>query len=623
MFRIRRLAALSLAVLVGVARAEPESATEIRYVLSFPQPEHRWMQVEATFDDPPPTLQVRMSRSSPGRYALHQFAKDLFDVQAVDETGAALRVDRPNPHEWDIVSGDTPVHVTYKVFGDHLDGTYLAIDSTHAHINMPAALVWARGLEDRPARITFTQPSGKRWRVATQLMPTADPLVFTAPNLQYLMDSPAEFGDFTLREFRVAGASPTFRVALHDGGVGADLDRFVADVRNIVAEERSIFGEYPDYETGTYIFIIDALPHARNDGMEHRNSTVVTSSRSIRNPRDRQGLLGAVAHEFFHCWNVERIRPAGLEPFNFDEANVSPELWLAEGVTSYYDSLVLQRAGLAALGDATSAFADLVNAVALGPGRRLGSVEDMSRMAPLVDAARSVDRMNAENTFLSYYTWGAALGLALDLSLRDRSDGAITLDDFMRAMWRIHGRPAAPGPGLVARPYRRDDVRDRLAEVAQDPQFAREFYRRFIAGREVADYARLLSRAGLVLGRRSPRQAWLDDVTLEFSNTGARVASATTFDSPLYAAGVDHDDEITSLDGQPVTSADRLATVLKRHKPGDRIPLVFTRRGARVEATVTLAEDPRMEVATKEGTGALLTDAERKFREGWLRSPDH
>ncbi|MBI4477544.1 MAG: M61 family metallopeptidase, partial [Acidobacteria bacterium] len=306
------------------------------------------MQVEVDFSElPNQPVQLRMSRSSPGRYAVHEFAKNVYDVEIDDGSGRKLPFIRPNPHQWDVTGHGGRLRVRYKVFGDHIDGTYLAIDSTHAHINMPAALMWARGLDGRPAQITFVVPEGRAWNVATQLFPTRDPLTFTAPNVQYLMDSPTEFSTFSLASFSVpyrAGSSEsaTFRVALHHEGTDEELTRYAADVEKIVREQQAVFGELPPFETGAYTFLADYLPWADGDGMEHRNSTVLTSSGAIRDARQRQGLLGTVSHEFFHAWNVERIRPRSLEPFNFEDANVSGELWLAEGFTSYYGPLALQ-----------------------------------------------------------------------------------------------------------------------------------------------------------------------------------------------------------------------------------------------------------------------------------------
>ena len=173
-------AGLLAALLAPAAAVVAAAQTPVSYRVSFPSPEHRWMQVDVTFTDVPAgPLAVRMSRTSPGRYALHEFAKNVFDVSIADGKGKPLTGARPNLHQWDVTGHDGTVVVKYMVYGDRTDGTYLGVDSMHAHINMPSALMFARGWLDRPARVTFVQPAGKAWKVATQLFPTADPLIST------------------------------------------------------------------------------------------------------------------------------------------------------------------------------------------------------------------------------------------------------------------------------------------------------------------------------------------------------------------------------------------------------------------------------------------------------------
>src|SRR5688572_2819759 len=242
LMRKPRLAALLFAVVAALAPARAESP--ISYRFAFPEPHHHWMQVEATFTGLDRTpLELRVSRSSPGRYSLHDFAKNVYDVHAFDAAGRELAMSRPDPHGWTVPEPGGAVTVRYKVFGDRLDGTYLAIDSTHAHINMPAAIMWARGLDDRASTVTFVPPDDTRWQVATQLHPGSTPFEFTAPNLQYLMDSPSEFGPIALREFNVNGR--TFRLSLHHTGSSRELDALVSDVEKIVREQGALFGEYP------------------------------------------------------------------------------------------------------------------------------------------------------------------------------------------------------------------------------------------------------------------------------------------------------------------------------------------------------------------------------------------
>ena len=591
-----------------------EAASPISYRFSFPEPQHRWMQVEASFPDlGPAPLELRISRSSPGRYSLHDFAKNVYDVHAFAAGGRELPSTRPDPSGWTIDGHGGSVTVKYKVYGDRVDGTYLAVDETHAHINMPAVIMWARGLDDRSSSVTFVQPPGGQWRVATQLHAGSSPLEFTAPNLQYLMDSPSEFGPVAIRQFTIGPR--TFRFSVHHTGSDAELDAYVKDVEKIVRQEGEIYGEYPEYEPGTYTFLADYLPWANGDGMEHRNSTVMTAAGSIASARG--DLLDTVAHEFFHCWNVERIRPKGLEPFDFDRANISGELWLAEGFTQYYGPIALRRAQLEEVASTAESFGRLIESIAETPGRLVRSAEEMSRMATFIDGGRTVDRTNWSNTVVSYYPFGGAIALALDLTLRDRSDSRVSLDDFMRAMWRTYGKPGGTREGYVDHPYTTTDAEATLAEVSGDKAFAREFFARYIQGHDIADYPRLLSLAGFTVRKRNAGRAWLGDLRLD-TRGGARVAGLVPPTWPIYGSGLDQDDELQQVAGQRINSEGDVLSALARRKPGDTIQVAFVdRTGSTRTARVTLAEDPHMEVVPTEH-GGTLTAAQKAFRERWL-----
>ena len=613
---------------IGVNHAD---GSKVLYELSFPEPEHRWMQVEVTVGGlPTEPLSMRMSTASPGRYARHEFAKNVFEVRAFDGNGSELDPVRSEMARWEVAGHDGTVRFTYRIFGDRVDGTYLGIDATHAHLNMPASLMWGAGLERRPATIRFEPPPGRGWQVATQLYPSDDPLTFTAPNLQYLLDSPAEIGAFMERSFTVPDPAnpdhaPTFRLALHHDGTDAELDRFAGDVERIVTETVTVFGEFPSFETGRYTFIADYLPTASGDAMEHRNSTVLSSPRALRT--GHRQLLDSVSHEFFHIWNVERIRPRSLEPFDFEDVNPSGELWLAEGFTNYYGVLILQRAGLADLGNTLGRFVSAIDTVRLGPGRQFRSAVDMSRLAPFTDAASATDRTNWGNLFISYYTWGETLGLGLDLLLRVRGandadeDGrALTLDDYMRVLWQRFGYPGGAVPGVVDRPYTAADARAALADLTGDQAFADDFFDRYVEGHDVIDYAPLFERAGLALRPQAPGQTWLGSPALRFDRGGARIVAPVLFRSPLYDAGLERDDMLVSIDGQNLSSAGRLDAVLGNLRDGQRVSVVYSRRGQMLTTELTVETDPILELVPFEQLGRRLTPAQQRFRDHWLGS---
>jgi predicted metalloprotease with PDZ domain len=613
---LRTLAATAALLAPAPAAAQQQ---RVEYDVRLANRVHHEARITATFRGAPAgrPLQVRMSRSSPGRYALHEFAKNVYDVQATDGRGRPLAFTRPDPHQWNVAGHDGTVVIQYTLFGDRADGTYAGIDASHAHLNAPATFMWARGMEGAPVRVRFERPAG--WRVATQLAPTADSAVFTAPNLQYLMDSPTEVSPWDVREWTVPGPdgrAQTVRLVVHHAGTAEEVDRYAEKARKVVAEQIGMFGEAPRFDYGTYTFLADYLPWVAGDGMEHRNSTVISSTRPLRTGEMQN--LNTLSHELFHAWNVERIRPDALEPFDFTEANMSGELWFAEGFTNYYDDLFIRRAGLITDSAYAAGIVGSIVAPTVGaPGRRFFSAVEMSMQAPFVDAAASIDPNNRGNTFLSYYTWGSAIGLGLDLTLRTRFSG-ITLDDYMRAMWREFGRPQT-AELAPARPYTLADLRRVLGQVTRDTAFANDFFRRYVEGREVVDFAPLLARAGFLLRKGQPGAPWLG-VPVSAVDGGVRVDGYPPATGSLYPAGIDQGDVIVSIDGRAVANPDELWAILDARRAGETVQVEWMQRGERRSGPMRLAESPGMEMVTYESAGMPVTAEMRAFREAWLGS---
>jgi predicted metalloprotease with PDZ domain len=229
----------------------------------------------------------------------------------------------------------------------------------------------------------------------------------------------------------------------------------------------------------------------------------MTSPGSIANARLE--LLDTAAHEFFHTWNVERIRPRSLEPFDLERTNPSGELWLAEGFTQYYGPLSMRRAGLLTLADTARTLTNVLNNAGAPAGRLARSAEEISRLAVVTDRT-DADPPGEVIEVMSYYQLGAAIALALDLSLRGRSGGRVSLDDFMREMWRRYGKAGGARQGYVDHPYTIADAEATLGVVSGDRAFARDFFARYIQGRELADYRRLLASAGLLVRPLSSRR---------------------------------------------------------------------------------------------------------------------
>ena len=597
----------SLALVAGVLQT---TAPTITYEVRLDNADHHEADITAVFTDVPAgVLELRMSRSSPGRYALHEFAKNVYDVRVTDGAGRVLEVKRPDPHGWNVNGHRGHVEVRYKIFGDRVDGTYLAIDNTHAHMNMPATFLWARGMEDRRIQLRIV-PAEDDWKVATQLEPTDDDYVFEAPNLYYFLDSPTEVSAHELHSWRTEEDEYTIRLALHHQGTEAQGGAYAKLVAAVVREQTAIFGELPQFDYGTYTFIADYLPYANGDGMEHRNSTVLSTTRSLESA---VANLGTVTHEFFHAWNVERLRPRSLEPFDFERANMSGALWFAEGFTSYYDDVVMNRAGILSLNRYAETLTGPLEATLNAPGLEFYSPVGMSQRAPFVDAAVSVDPTNRSNIFVSYYRYGTVVALGLDLTLRSRFPGK-TLDDFMRAAWRTYGKTETP--------YVLSDLEGLLTEVTGDATFAKDFFARYIYDSELPDYEALLALAGLEL-RLVDADAAALGLTAKEATDGVAVSSVMR-GGAAYAAGLDRQDVIEELGGKKIESEQDLADAVASFGPGDRAEIVFVKRGEERRAQVVFEQDPRLEVVTFESAGREVTPAIDAFREAWLSSAlDH
>jgi len=600
--------------LLSACSSAYQETAEVKYDISFPNAVHNEAEITMTLNDMDAVpVQVSMSRTSPGRYALHEFSKNVYDVVAIDGEGDTLDIYRPDLHNWIITGHDGTIKFSYTLYADHADGTYSGVNEQHAHLNIPASLVWTRGLEGESVIVRFHPPEGSNWKVATQLQPTEDPLKFTAPNFYYLMDSPTELSNFDLREWQVKADTVeyTIRLALHHNGTEQQLDEYTEMAQKVVDEQIAIFGEPPAYDFGSYTFIADYLPYVYGDGMEHRNSTILTSTRPLEAGALRN--LYTLSHEYFHGWNVERIRPESLQPFDFLQPNVSDALWFAEGFTSYYDDLTVRRAGLIDNAEYARGLSGVVNHVWNSPGSRFYSPVEMSRQAPFVDAATSVDAQNKSNTFISYYSWGALIGLGLDLKLRTEFED-VTLDDFMRALWYEYGKSETP--------YQLEGLQRTLAEVTDSTEFAEDFFLRYIYNSDMVDLEPLFAQAGFLLRKENPGSAVVQfgEARIDFSASSPTVTQNTIIDSPLYEAGIDRGDKLLNLDGTAIRNARDLQRVLASHEPGDTIAVTYESLGVQYDTTLTLAEDQTLELVPYEQAGMEVTDEIKTFRGNWLGS---
>jgi predicted metalloprotease with PDZ domain len=582
---------------------------KINYEVSFPNLLHHEAQIKVNVTEvSQKELLFRMSRSSPGRYATHEYGKNVYNVKATDRSGKALSIERVDGDIYKISGINGNATVEYTLYANHADGTYAGLDESSVHLNMPATFMWVKELEKAPIEVKFALPEKSTWTIATQLHKTKDPNTFTAPGLQYFMDSPTKIGELIWKEWTLdnaGGKQSKFRLALEANSNDSLATSFAGKVKKITQEAKTIFGEYPVFDSPEYTFLASINPYVRGDGMEHRNSTMISIPVAFNGS---DNLLGVFSHEFFHTWNVERIRPKTLEPFNFEKSNMSYELWFAEGFTQYYGDLILKRAGFDELAEYCNTLTFLVNTKENTVGAKRISPVEASCNAVFVDAGVAIDKTNYPNFYTSYYPYGASVALALDLELRTRG---LNLDDFMKMVWEKHGKPEIP--------YQVSDLQKVLAAYSKDNAFAETFFTKYVNGHASFDYAPLLAKAGLTLKKASEGQAWLGDVRYN-AGTGLTIGSNTLIGSPLYEAGLDIDDQILKVDGKSVNTQAELMNIVKAHKPGDQLGIEYKHREQAKTTVIKLIENPALAVVTNESIGKPVTPEMENFRKSWLTS---
>lgn len=584
-------------------------AQQLHYEFSAPNAAHHEAEISLTAADIPPGPAVfRMSRSSPGRYATHEFGKNIYNVHFTDKNGQPLPYTKTSGDVYEVKQHKGWIKAAYTLYANYADGTYAGIDETGYHLNMPATFLWLKGYDATPITLHFTVPN-PAWTIATQLPPAKEPNTFTAPGLQYFMDAPVKIGNLKYTEWQVnnpGGAAYRFRIALDGQDSAAVLENFGQKVQRIVQQAQAVFGETPAYDYGSYTFLASINPYVKGDGMEHRNSTMI-SIPTVFHGEDF--LLEVFSHEFFHCWNVERIRPRTIEPFNFEKSNVCDGLWLAEGFTQYYGELLMVRAGFTQPEAYCKTLAALINAKQNTPGGQLYSPIENSQRAVFADAGVSIDKTNYPNMFTTYYYYGGAVALALDLELRSRFHK--TLDDFMRGLWKKFGKTEIP--------YTMEGLQQVLAETTGDAAYAAGFFRQYIYGHELFDYSSLLTYAGITLQPAYAGKAWMGNVQYTVNdNRQLMVNSNTVRSTPLYEAGVDVNDCIISMEGNPVQQKNELDKILDAHKPGDVVSLIYQHRGEQKQTTVSLKQNPSYQVVLNEKISGNISPIQQQFRDAWL-----
>jgi predicted metalloprotease with PDZ domain len=603
------LALAVITILSGVAIAQDPPLRSISYRLSMPLPASHLFEVTITVELPDQLkdkpLQFQMAKWSPGRYGVFDFAKN---VQEFHANGPVTRID---DQTWSVAPhGATTLTISYKVFGNDLSGTFSQLDTRHANYNGGSIFMYIVGHKPDPVKLTI-QPPGL-WRIVNGRTERPGQSEWQFPNWDIMIDTPTEIApDWTEDTFEVDGKK--YHVVVHSfGSEGGKRAALVKDIEKIVRAEVAMWGA-PEFEEYTFLIHFAADDHS-GDGMEHLTSTQIIQPGALADPGIYEDTLGTVSHEFFHVWNVKRLRPLELGPWDFTRPLNTRGLWVAEGFTNYYGHLMLRRAGLWSDTQFLDREAETISRIESAQGSRLMSAEESSLSAPFLDGVRHAQSTNLQNTSISYYPKGELIGMVMDLLVRGRTKGKASLDDVMRDMYEeFYLRSSNNSYYLRGRGYQTEDL-ERVASRRAGFDLS-DFFKRHIRDVEVLPYDEAFAYAGLRLVKTQAKEPFSAGMSIQFEDPRHGVIENVRNNSPAEDAGLQHGDEIVSLAGKDVTQ-DSWRKTLARFKPGDSVPVTVKRDRRTIKTKIVLGEPDRFNYKIEERPDATIE--QRTLRAAWL-----
>lgn len=575
---------------------------KIHYTLAITQPAQHLLDLTIDVDDAhADQLDFVLPTWTPGSYLIREYARHVQEVTATaDGQPAAWR--KIDKQTWRVATGGAAqVRLRYRVYGYELTVRTNHVDDTHAHVIPAATLMYVAGATDEPLTVTVEAPAG--WQIATGLDEHA-PGQFRADDYDQLVDSPFEVGQHRSFGFEVDGKPHRIVIWGHGNEQPA---RLVADAQRIVETARDLWGELP---YAHYTFFVLLGGKTGSGGLEHRNSTSLLLPRFVFQPgKSYERYLTLVCHEFFHVWNVKRVRAAGLGPFDYTREAYTTLLWAMEGITEYYTDLLLVRAGLLTPRRYLERLADDIQTLQATPGRALHSLECAS-----FDAWIKLYRPdeNSVNTTVSYYLKGAVVAALLDLEIRRRTAGERSLDDVLCYLY--HAYPL-DGPGI---PERAGYLEAIHAATGLDLS---EFVARYIGGVDELPYDELFAAAGLRLhwdwSHKTPDGTPQPTLGIRtHAEGGVLWVNQVPRGGPAAEAGVSPNDEIIALDGFRVADDHSLRDRLSDRRVGDTVTLTLFRREELRTIAVLLTEPARDKLRIE--PLAERDDQQRRIYEGWL-----
>jgi predicted metalloprotease with PDZ domain len=603
---------------------QEQKINRINYRLGMTRPQsHLYevsIEVELTGKAAADFIDFQMPRWSPGRYAIFDFSKN---VQEVEARGTAcpvsqncepkrLGIVRADDQTWRVrARGNQTLVISYKVFADDLSGTFSQLDERHANFNGASIFMYLVGHKQDPVALTIEPPAG--WRIINGQTERPDQRAWQFPNYDLLIDTPTEIApDWTMEEFKVDGKA--YRVVVHSfGDEGGKRPRLVRDIEKIVRAETKMWGA-PEFDSYTFI-IHFAADDRSGDGMEHLNSTQIIEPGALAEESAYEGAVGTASHEFFHVWNVKRLRPVELGPWDFTRPLATRSLWIAEGVTNYYGFMMLNRAGLWTEEQLLSHFGEAIGRIENAPGGRRMSPEEASLIAPLQDRSVNAQRVDLANTAVSYYTKGETIGLILDLLIRGRTRGQKSLDDVMLEMYRrFYLESPKATYYLRGRGYTGEDFERVATEVAGFD--LREFFELYVRSAETPPYDEALGAMGLRLVRVAASEPFTAGISPDWNDEENLRIGSVRHNSPAELAGLSQGDILVSIGGERATQ-DNWRSTLNRYKQGQRVPVTLKRDRRNIQTHITIGPPDRFDYRIEERDRA--TQQMRALRTAWLQ----
>jgi predicted metalloprotease with PDZ domain len=595
----RTLAALAC-VIVAMTAPGPthaQATDPIRYTLRFPAAHTHYLEVEAVYPTGGrPQVELFMAVWTPGSYLVREYERHVENIAVRGGTGA-LAILKSAKNRWRVDTGGAPtVTVSYRVYGREMTVRNNWIEHSFAMLNGAPTFISLVGGLARPHEVRIELPS--QWKTsATALMPISGQAhSYRAEDFDTLVDSPIVLGNPVQREFTVAGKR---HVTVFEGDTEFfDVDRATTDTQKIVEAGGRVMGgrfDYPHYYALN--MIVDT-----GGGLEHKNSFLIMAGRfTTRTRRSYLGYLSLVAHEHFHVWNIKRLRPIELGPFDYEHENYTKALWIAEGFTDYYAGLLVKRPGLSTRDEFFEELSSHIEAVQSTPGRLVTSA-DMSSFDTWIKQYRPDE--NTANTTINYYPKGAVIAFLLDARIRKATAGAKSLDDAMRLAYERYSGPKG---------YTMEQFYQAMSDAAGVN--LRGWFANTAESTEELDYTEALDWFGLRFRQVDAhnQRAWLGASTR--NDAGRLVVSQVRRETPVHAAGLNVDDEILAIDDVRVR-ADGLAGRLDQYRPGDQVSVLVARRDRLLRLDVTLGADPgrawRLEPAPH------ATDEQKKRLSAWI-----